>query len=157
LQISHWRGICNVLQENGIELMIAKVPATSSAAQRAEVLLAAIEAQFPGREVNLVGHSMVSLGVKRDGFVTCARESYSSVVARQGGLDGRYLISKLKSKRSFKVASLTTIATPHRGSPFADYFIDNIIGRKSWCIPSVEVRSSHRHIHILQASDCPRG
>lgn len=61
LQISHWRGICNVLQENGIELMIAKVPATSSAAQRAEVLLAAIEEQFPGREVNLVGHSMVSL------------------------------------------------------------------------------------------------
>lgn len=137
--------------------MIAKVPATSSAAQRAEVLLAAIEEQFPGREVNLVGHSMVSLVGKRDGFRICTRVSNTSLVARQGGLDGRYLISKLKSKRSFKVASLTTIATPHRGSPFADYFIDNIIGRKSRCIPSVGVGSSHRHIHTLQASDYPRG
>jgi triacylglycerol lipase len=40
--------------------MIAKVPATSSAAQRAEILLTAIEEKFPGREVNLVGHSMVN-------------------------------------------------------------------------------------------------
>jgi triacylglycerol esterase/lipase EstA (alpha/beta hydrolase family) len=53
----------------------------------------------------------------------------SPLYAQQGGLDGRYLISKLKP-RSFKVVSLTTIATPHRGSPFADYFIDNIIGRE---------------------------
>lgn len=60
-QINHWRGICEVLQENGAELMIAKVPATSSAAQRAEILMAAIEEKFPGREVNLVAHSMVRI------------------------------------------------------------------------------------------------
>lgn len=60
LQISHWRGILEVLQENGVELMIAKVPATSSAAQRAEILVKAIEEKFAGRQVNLVGHSMVS-------------------------------------------------------------------------------------------------
>lgn len=109
LQISHWRGICEVLQANGAELMIAKVPATSSAKERAEILMQAIEETFPGREVNLVAHSM-------------------------GGLDGRYLISRLRPE-TFKVVSLTTIACPHRGSPFADYLIDNVIGRErlpSW-------------------------
>ncbi|KAJ9090584.1 putative alpha/beta-hydrolase [Entomophthora muscae] len=37
-----------------------------------------------------------------------------------GGLDGRYLISNIKNK-SYKVLSLTTVATPHRGSPFMDW------------------------------------
>jgi triacylglycerol lipase len=36
-----------------------------------------------------------------------------------GGLDGRYLISKLGM--SSRVLSLTTIATPHRGTAFADW------------------------------------
>ena len=48
----------------------------------------------------------------------------------QGGLDCRFLASRLKPT-TFKIASLTTIATPHRGSPFADYVINEIIGRES--------------------------
>jgi len=60
-------------------------------------------------------------------------------VSTQGGLDGRYLISKLKPT-TFKVISLTTISTPHRGSPFADYFIDNIIGRESGSIQFLDYR-----------------
>jgi hypothetical protein len=48
----------------------------------------------------------------------------------QGGLDCRYLISELRPTK-FKIVSVTTISTPHRGSPFADYLIDNIVGRKS--------------------------
>jgi triacylglycerol esterase/lipase EstA (alpha/beta hydrolase family) len=47
----------------------------------------------------------------------------------QGGLDCRYLISVLKPTK-FKVISCTTISTPHRGSSFADYVIDNVIGRE---------------------------
>ncbi|GHJ89783.1 hypothetical protein NliqN6_6185 [Naganishia liquefaciens] len=103
LQISHWRGIREVLEANGCEVMITRVPATSSTKVRSEILMAAIEEKYPGREVNLIGHSM-------------------------GGIDGRYMISKLKPDK-FKVCSLSTISTPHRGSPFADYVIDNIIGR----------------------------
>lgn len=105
LQISHWRGIKEVLEGNKTEVFIARVPATSSIEERARTLKAHIEEHFPGRTVNLVGHSM-------------------------GGLDCRYLISKLKPY-NFKVASLTTIATPHRGSAFADHLIDDIIGRAS--------------------------
>ncbi len=48
---------------------------------------------------------------------------------RQGGLDCRYLISVLKPTK-FKVVSCTTISTPHKGSTFADYVIDNVIGRE---------------------------
>jgi len=48
----------------------------------------------------------------------------------QGGLDCRFLASRLKPT-TFKIVSLTTIATPHRGSPFADYVINEIIGRES--------------------------
>ncbi|WWC87704.1 uncharacterized protein L201_002596 [Kwoniella dendrophila CBS 6074] len=103
LQISHWRGIREVLESNGTEVLIARVPATSSIKDRAKILEEFISEKYPGREVNLVAHSM-------------------------GGLDCRYLISELRPK-AFKPISLTTISTPHRGSPFADFFIDKLIGK----------------------------
>lgn len=40
----------------------------------------------------------------------------------QGGLDCRYLTTHL-NHRKFRVLSITTVATPHRGSSFADHFI----------------------------------
>lgn len=39
-----------------------------------------------------------------------------------GGLDCRYLTTHL-THRKFNVLSITTIATPHRGSSFADHFL----------------------------------
>ncbi len=42
-----------------------------------------------------------------------------------GGLDARYLISRLQPK-GVDVRSLVTVATPHRGSALADYIIDGI-------------------------------
>jgi triacylglycerol lipase len=106
LQINHWRGIREVLEANGVEVMIARVPATSSIKDRAAILRGLISERYPGRKVNLVAHSM-------------------------GGLDCRYLIHDLAQAEDpeFKVSSLTTVSTPHRGSPFADYVIDNVIGR----------------------------
>lgn len=41
------------------------------------------------------------------------------------GLDARYMISQLKPP-GVSVLSLTTIATPHRGSAFADYLLTRI-------------------------------
>ena len=104
LQISHWRGIREVLESNGCEVLITRVAATASIADRAATLEALISEKYPGRQVNLVGHSM-------------------------GGLDCRYLISQIQPK-TFQPITLTTISTPHRGSPFADFLIDNVIGRK---------------------------
>jgi triacylglycerol lipase len=103
LQISHWRGIREVLEKSGCEVLICRVPATGSIMERAEVLHNTIKERFPGRTVNLIAHSM-------------------------GGLDCRYLASQIRPTE-FDICSLTTISTPHRGSPFADYVIDNVIGR----------------------------
>jgi triacylglycerol lipase len=48
-----------VLEANGVEVLIARVPATASIKDRAAILDEFISEKFPGREVNLVGHSMV--------------------------------------------------------------------------------------------------
>ncbi|KIM47829.1 hypothetical protein M413DRAFT_61915 [Hebeloma cylindrosporum] len=100
LEVSHWRGIKEVLEENGTEVLITRVPATSSPVDRAKVLEQKISSVYPGRSVHLIGHSM-------------------------GGLDCRYLTTHLNN-RSFKVLSITTIATPHRGSSFADTFLSTV-------------------------------
>ncbi|KAJ3493422.1 hypothetical protein NLJ89_g11024 [Agrocybe chaxingu] len=52
---------------------------------------------------------------------------------QKGGLDCRYLTTHL-TQRKFKVLSITTIATPHRGSSFADHFLSTV-GRTN--MPSV--------------------
>ncbi|THH09198.1 hypothetical protein EW145_g2195 [Phellinidium pouzarii] len=97
MNVSHWRGIKEVLEARGIEVLITRVPATSSPVERAKVLESKISEVYPGRAVHLIGHSM-------------------------GGLDCRYLTTHL-IQRKFRVLSITTIATPHRGSSFADHFI----------------------------------
>lgn len=97
LQVAHWRGIKEALEANDCEVLITRVPATSSPVERAKVLEKKISEVYPGRAVHLIGHSM-------------------------GGLDCRYLTTHL-TQRKFSVISITTIATPHRGSSFADHFM----------------------------------
>ncbi|KAF9425581.1 hypothetical protein BGZ94_007412 [Podila epigama] len=100
----YWYGVRDALDEIGCKVHTARVPPFAGIQQRAERLQEYIERNLPhGAEINLVGHSM-------------------------GGLDCRYLITHLKSNH-FKVKSLTTLGTPHRGSPFADYLISDIVGR----------------------------
>jgi len=47
------------------------------------------------------------------------------LLIRCRGLDARYMISRLKPS-NVNVLSLTTIASPHRGSAFADHILDRI-------------------------------
>ncbi|KAF2662610.1 alpha/beta-hydrolase [Lophiostoma macrostomum CBS 122681] len=56
-----------------------------------------------------------------ESIVTQAQGKDVNIIA---GLDARFMISRLKP--DFNVLSLTTIATPHRGSAFADYCFDTI-------------------------------
>jgi triacylglycerol lipase len=55
LQVSHWRGIKEVLEANGVEVLITRVPATSSIEERAEVLERAVSDAYPHRSVHLIG------------------------------------------------------------------------------------------------------
>ncbi|GAA5861112.1 hypothetical protein JCM3774_002194 [Rhodotorula dairenensis] len=102
LRFSYWIGVEEALQAMGVQTLIGRVPASASIEERAKVLCQMIGDKFPGQDVNLIGHSM-------------------------GGLDGRFLISHLKPT-NFRVRSLTTISTPHRGSSFADYLLEDIVG-----------------------------
>jgi triacylglycerol lipase len=88
----YFRGIPARLVADGAAVHRARVAKTAAIAARAEELAAFIRA-IPERRVNVVAHSM-------------------------GGLDARYAISRLGLGR--KVASLTTIGTPHLGTPLAD-------------------------------------
>ena len=63
-----------------------------SITDRAKILHQALAKDLKGKSVNLIGHSM-------------------------GGLDCRYLLSHIRPD-DYKVLSLTTLATPHRGSQF---------------------------------------
>ncbi|KAJ5895573.1 Arrestin-like N-terminal [Penicillium taxi] len=98
--VQYWRGIKEALSARGVEVITATVPPSSSIEERAEQLAQEIEAGARGKSVNIIAHSM-------------------------GGLDSRYMISRLKHDK-FKVSSLTTIATPHRGSAVADYVFEQI-------------------------------
>lgn len=98
--VQYWRGITEALTSNGASVITASVPPSASIEERAATLSQNIEAKAHGESVNIIAHSM-------------------------GGLDARYMISRLKPP-NVKVLSLTTIASPHRGSAFADYIFDQI-------------------------------
>ncbi|KAG9029998.1 hypothetical protein FRB95_004644 [Tulasnella sp. JGI-2019a] len=93
---TYWHDIPEALAAAGAEVLVARVPSTSSVETRAAQLAAQIALKYTGRSVHLIGHSM-------------------------GGLDCRYLVSKLLDGAGFRVLSVTTISTPHRGSPLADF------------------------------------
>ena len=69
LEVNHWRGIKEVLEANGAEVLITRVPATSSPIDRAKVLEQRISEVFPGRAVHLIGASISPLYVRRE--LTC--------------------------------------------------------------------------------------
>lgn len=98
--VHYWRGITAALAANGIEVITASVPASASIEKRAARLGDVIADKAQGKSVNIIAHSM-------------------------GGLDARFLISRLRLP-TVKVCSLTTIATPHRGSYLADFLFDQI-------------------------------
>jgi triacylglycerol lipase len=85
------------LSERGVQALFPRVEPTGGVAGRAEQLRDQIR-RWTGEPVNIIAHSM-------------------------GGLDARFLISRLGF--ADRVRSLTTIASPHQGTPLADWFVTN--------------------------------
>ncbi|KAI7860234.1 Alpha/Beta hydrolase protein [Circinella umbellata] len=100
LQVHYWGGIEEALAKLGAKVIVTKVPRTGSVWERAQELHAILEAILAGNHVNFIAHSM-------------------------GGLDCRSLLSHIRD-RPYKVESLTTISTPHQGSPVMDWFRDHV-------------------------------
>ncbi len=48
-----------MLESNGVDVLITRVPATASIKDRAAILAESIGEKYPDQEVNLIGHSMV--------------------------------------------------------------------------------------------------
>lgn len=97
-------GIERAIREAGHPLIIARTHPTGGIALRARQLKEAILTQLAamgrsGAPVAIVAHSM-------------------------GGLDARYMIARLGM--AGRVATLLTVCTPHRGSAYADWFVQNV-------------------------------
>jgi len=92
LQPQYFRGVAKQLRSAGNEVHVVRVSPVAGIAVRAAQLAAQIRA-IPAERVNVIAHSM-------------------------GGLDARYAISQLGL--ADRVASLTTVGTPHHGTPLAD-------------------------------------
>jgi triacylglycerol lipase len=94
--INIWGRIPERLQENNIKVFFGNTKAWGSYESNAEILKATIDKildETNSEKVNIIAHS-------------------------KGGIDSRYLIWKYDY--GDKVASLTTISTPHRGAEIAD-------------------------------------
>lgn len=100
--LNYWGRIPKELKRNGAVVYYGRQQSSLAVAESAGELAQEIEKilQETGAErVNIVAHS-------------------------KGGLDARYAISKLGLED--KVASLTTINTPHRGCEFADALLESL-------------------------------
>ena len=98
----YWYGIPGALRDKGATVYVTEVSQLNSSEARGEQLIDQIETitALTGKpKVNLIGHS-------------------------HGGLDARYVASV----RPDLVASVTTVATPHKGAELADFLIDNVEG-----------------------------
>ncbi len=105
--LSYFRGIDRAISGRGHPLIVTKVHPSSSVENRArqlkENVLRSLSAMGrAGQKVILIGHSM-------------------------GGLDARYAVAKLGLAEH--VAAVVTVTTPHRGSPFADWGVRNVVDR----------------------------
>jgi triacylglycerol lipase len=104
LKLTYFRGIDRAVTERGYPLIISRVHPTGSIERRAREL----------KEVIL--RQLKSLGREGDKVVIIAHS--------MGGLDARYMISKLGMDDQVK--ALVTITSPHRGSPYADWCLKNL-------------------------------
>src|SRR5579871_4330416 len=85
------------LVENGAKVYVAKHSSAHDVETRGEQIYQLLK-EWGHERYNLVGHSL-------------------------GGLDARYVLDKYPQL----VASITTVATPHRGSKVADFLVGNMV------------------------------
>jgi triacylglycerol lipase len=93
LSFAYFQGVEDALREAGASVRTVALPALGGVETRARALAAEVE-RLGAPRVNLVAHSM-------------------------GGLDARWYVGRLGGHE--RVASLVTIATPHRGTAVADW------------------------------------
>lgn len=105
-KMPYWNGIVADLAEHRELAFVTETPPFDTSEARAASLsdqIDAILAKTHASKVNIIAHS-------------------------QGGLDARVLVSPAGLDQGSKVASVTTISTPHRGSRVADGILGSLKG-----------------------------
>lgn len=160
LLLDYWMGIKEALEKIGSTVLIAKVPAFGTIKERAQSLNDFIEVQCKVLRKQESKASIYDTGSK-DGRTfksTHERIKVNLVAHSMGGLDSRYLISRLPHKL-FQVVSLTTVSTPHHGSECADFVVDivnKLPALKPLCPRSIpELTTSHMKQFNKEVPDDP--
>lgn len=131
----YWANVLSVLRQKvGADVIVTGVPGcicsfmcsvpvsyisplrTGSIASRAESLDRLLKDRVAGRGINFMAHSM-------------------------GGLDCRHLISRIKPT-NYTPVSLTTVGTPHRGSPFMDWCTASLFRTLQYMISEFKCRTT---------------
>ncbi|KIK99831.1 hypothetical protein PAXRUDRAFT_423053 [Paxillus rubicundulus Ve08.2h10] len=120
LRMHYWANVLSILQKKlGADVIVTTVPGTGSVASRAKNLDRLLQVKARGRGINLIAHSM-------------------------GGLDCRHLITHL-GPTEYVPLSLTSISTPHRGSPFMDWCAQHLgLGRRQQESTDTPSRDAHQ-------------
>jgi len=105
VKLSYFRNIDRAIAQQGHPVIVSRVHPTGSIELRARQL-----------KVNILK------GLKQQNL---PRDSRVLIIAHSmGGLDARFMISELGM--SDRVAGLLSITTPHRGSSYADWCVENL-------------------------------
>ena len=96
VSIHYFPSVAARLEAAGNRVLVPALSPTGGVERRARQLKRFLDRKSPHEPVHLIAHSL-------------------------GGLDARFMISRLGMAE--RVLSLTTISTPHRGTPFADWGI----------------------------------
>jgi triacylglycerol lipase len=111
VRLSYFRGIDRAIASRGHPIIVSRVHPTGPIELRARQL-----------KINIIK------GLKQQKL---PRDARCIVIAHSmGGLDARYMIAELGM--ADRVAALLSITTPHRGSPYADWCVQNL-GEKLGC------------------------
>jgi triacylglycerol lipase len=104
IKLPYFRGIDRAITDRGHALIVTRVHPTGPIELRARQL-----------------KEQILRGLKQHNL---ERSRFLLIAHSMGGLDSRYMISRLGMDD--RVAALLTITTPHRGSPYADWCVKNL-------------------------------
>ncbi|SCW03089.1 LAFE_0G02696g1_1 [Lachancea fermentati] len=123
LEIEYWIGIKQALEAKGCTVLTAKVSSFGSIEERAHELNSFIEKETRKLRKSATAEEVYNSPDSNSRNLSEERIKVNLIAHSMGGLDCRYLISRIPNK-NFEVASLTTVCTPHKGSEMADYVIN---------------------------------
>ncbi|SCU95854.1 LAFA_0G02696g1_1 [Lachancea sp. 'fantastica'] len=123
-EVEYWFGVQQALEAKGCTVISTRVPGFSTIQERAKALNECIERETEHLRVSQNPDETYNVGKQETNKTNGIQKpvQVNLIAHSMGGLDCRYLISKIENK-NFDVLSLTTVSTPHHGSEMADFVV----------------------------------